>query len=82
MGATDEKKEAHRKLPEAKTLSEAGDVLIKDKDGKELPLKSLYTDQPGDERQLIVFIRHFYCGVSPAHRPELPERARAGGYRR
>lgn len=67
MGATDEKKASHRELPDPKTLSEAGEVLIKDKDGNDVPFKSFYTDKPADERQLIVFVRHFHCGVSPAH---------------
>ncbi len=53
--------ESHYQLPDAQTLQEAGDMLIKDENGKELPLHSLYQNQPG--RQLIVFIRHFYCGV-------------------
>lgn len=66
MGTSDEKSPAHRELPDPKKVGEAGDVLIKDKDGKDVPFKSLYTDKPADERQLIVFIRHFHCGVSPA----------------
>lgn len=69
MSAIDEKKEAHRELPDAKAMGEAGEILIKDKDGKEFPLKSLYTDKPKDERQLIIFIRHFHCGVSPGPSP-------------
>lgn len=69
MGPTGEKKAPHRELPDPKKLSEAGEVLIKDKDGKDVPFKSFYTDKPADERQLIVFVRHFHCGVSPAHRP-------------
>lgn len=48
MDAIDEKQAAHRELPNAKTLSEAGEVLIKDKDGNEIPFKSFYTDKPGD----------------------------------
>ncbi|KAI3395930.1 hypothetical protein diail_641 [Diaporthe ilicicola] len=62
MGAIDETKAPHRELPDSKALEEAGDVLIKDKEGKEFPLKSLYTNKPGNERQLIVFVRHFHCG--------------------
>ncbi|KAK2614190.1 hypothetical protein N8I77_001039 [Diaporthe amygdali] len=62
MGATDEHKEPHRELPDLKTLGEAGDILIKDKEGKEITFKSLYTEKPENERQLIVFVRHFHCG--------------------
>jgi hypothetical protein len=52
---------AQYKLPDAQTLQEVGQLPVKDENGNEIPFKSLYEDQPG--RQLIVFIRHFYCGV-------------------
>ncbi|KAK3679590.1 hypothetical protein LTR37_021387 [Vermiconidia calcicola] len=48
------------RLPDAKTLQEVGELPIKDEDGKEVPFKTLYEDKAG--RQLITFIRHFYCG--------------------
>lgn len=50
------------KLPNAKTLQEAGELKIQDENGTEVPFRSLYEGKPG--RQLIVFIRHFFCGVS------------------
>lgn len=53
-------------LHDAKTLQEAGELKLKDENGKELPFKSLYEGQPG--RQLIVFIRHFFCGVQHTYR--------------
>lgn len=53
----------HRELPDEKSLAEAGEVMIKDKDGGQIPLKSLWTDKAQNERQLIVFVRHFFCGV-------------------
>ena len=49
------------KLPDTKTLQEAGGYMIKDENGKETAFKSLYEAQEG--RQLIIFIRHFFCGV-------------------
>lgn len=49
------------KSPDTKTLQEAGELKVQDKAGKELTFKSLYEDQAG--QQLIVFIRHFFCGV-------------------
>ena len=60
---------AHYALPDAGTLKEVGELLIKDENGKEMQFKSLYEDPSG--RQLIVFIRHFYCGVRciPRHDP-------------
>lgn len=48
-------------LHDAKTLQEAGELKIKDERGQEVVFKSLYEGQPG--RQLIIFIRHFFCGV-------------------
>lgn len=52
-------------LHDASTLQEAGELQLKDENGKEVPFKSLYEGQPG--RQLIIFIRHFFCGVHHAH---------------
>ena len=58
------KQEPQYELPDAKTLEEAGELLIKDEYGKEVPFKSLYEGKGG--QQLIVFTRHFFCGVSCA----------------
>lgn len=55
--------DTHRELPDEKTLAEAGEVMIKDKDGGELALKSLWSGKAQGEKQLIIFIRHFFCGV-------------------
>lgn len=55
---------AHRALPDKQTVEAAGELLIKDEKGTEIPFKSLYSDKPADERQLIIFVRHFFCGVS------------------
>lgn len=54
----------HRQLPDSKTLEEAGELMIKDKDGNQIPFHSLYTNKPAGQRQLIIFVRHFFCGVS------------------
>lgn len=59
--ANGQQEAAHYQLPDAGTLKEVGEFLIKDENGKEIQFKSLYEDKPG--RQLVVFIRHFYCGV-------------------
>lgn len=55
---------SHCELPDDKTLAEAGDVMIMDKESKSLPLKSLWSGRPEDERQLIIFVRNFFCGLS------------------
>ena len=48
----------------ARLVQEARGLMIKDKDGNQVPFRSLFTDKSPDERQLIIFIRHFFCGVS------------------
>jgi hypothetical protein len=57
------------KLPSEATLEEAGNVPIFDADGNSRPFKSLYSgNQAIGEQQLIIFVRHFFCGVSwPSH---------------
>jgi hypothetical protein len=64
MGASNAENN-RRELPTKSALGEAGEIKIQDKDGKEIALKSLYTEKPANERQLLIFIRHFFCGVSP-----------------
>ena len=48
-------------LPDAQTLKEAGECKIKDEYGREIPFKQLYEGKEG--QRLIIFIRHFFCGV-------------------
>lgn len=57
-------KEQQYALPPAKKLEEAGDLVILDEEARPMPFKNLYTYGSGNGRQLIVFIRHFFCGVS------------------
>ena len=55
--------EAHYELPDAQALQEAGELLIKDEAGKEIPFKTLYENK-SNSQQLIIFIRHFFSSVS------------------
>lgn len=50
-------------LPSAKALKTAGEVQIQDEHGNSLPFKSLYEGSKPGERQLVVWVRHFFCGV-------------------
>lgn len=61
---SDKAPDAHRELPSKETVQKAGEHMIKDETGNEIAFKTLYADKPADERQLIVFVRHFFCGVS------------------
>lgn len=45
-------------------LEKAADLPVLDKDRKSYNFKSLYADNDkGPRRVLIIFIRHFFCGV-------------------
>lgn len=47
--------------PDEKTLREAGELEVLDESGKALTFNQLYNTEG---RRVIVFIRHFFCGVS------------------
>ena len=54
------------KLPTRKELAKAGEIEVFDKDNKAHKFSSLYTHTDGVARTcLVIFIRHFFCGVSP-----------------
>ena len=55
-----EQSESHTK-PDEKTLREAGELEVLDESGKAITFDQLYNTE---NRQVIVFIRHFFCGVS------------------
>ena len=59
------KDQPHYELPNAQTLEEAGELKIKDEYGKEIQFKNLYANKQG-QQNLIIFIRHFFCGVCPS----------------
>lgn len=46
-------------IPTAEDLTAIGQLLVVDEDGKKLPFGSLFEHQ----RTLVVFIRHFHCGL-------------------
>ncbi|KAI8943142.1 hypothetical protein NX059_001172 [Plenodomus lindquistii] len=49
-------------LPSEKDLSRVDDLLILDAQGQSRPFKELYSAPHIAPRQLIIFIRHFFCG--------------------
>jgi hypothetical protein len=51
-------------IPTSKDLQKVGDLLVLDAQGKSRPFKELYEAPLVAPRQLIIFIRHFFCGVS------------------
>jgi hypothetical protein len=57
--------ESPSKLCTEKEFEEAGNIPIFDAEGNSRPFKSLYTgNQAIGEQQMIIFVRHFFCGVS------------------
>jgi hypothetical protein len=54
-------------LPSERDLEKVEDLLILDAQGKSRPFKELYDASGVAPRQLIIFIRHFFCGVSRVH---------------
>lgn len=51
-------------LPTREDLKNVEDLLILDAQGKSRPFRELYDASGVAPRQLIIFIRHFFCGVS------------------
>ena len=60
--------------PTKEDLEKVADLPVLDKNGKRHTFKSLYADnENGPRRVLIIFIRHFFCGVcSPFNTSFLP----------
>lgn len=54
----------NNELPSAETIRRIGDYIVLDRHGKTHTFKSLYTGRNVARRVLIVFVRHFFCGVS------------------
>lgn len=52
------------KLPSQRDLENVADLPVLDADGQPHPFKTLHSNQDGPQRVLIIFIRHFFCGVS------------------
>ncbi len=55
------------KLPSQRDLERVADLPVLDSNGEPHPFKTLHSSPNGPQRVLIIFIRHFFCGVSPSH---------------
>ena len=51
-------------LPSPETLSKIDQYIVLDRDGKTHTFQSLYSGPNVARRVLVVFVRHFFCGVS------------------
>lgn len=56
--------DSNNELPSAETMRKIEDYVVLDRDGKSHTFKSLYTGKHVARRVLIIFVRHFFCGVS------------------
>lgn len=59
--------ETQSTIPDTQVLDAIAKYDVLDESGKAVPFGSLYTGEAAQRRQLIIFIRHYYCGVSPLH---------------
>lgn len=62
----------NNELPTPETLAKIGDYMLLDRDGKSHPFRSLYSGKHVARRVLIIFVRHFFCGVRLPPPPPLP----------
>ena len=51
-------------IPTQADLDKCADLLVLDAQGTSRPFKTLHTGEGVAPRQLIIFVRHFFCGVS------------------
>ena len=56
---------AQYKLPSKEMVKQAGEVTIYDAAAKPILFKSLYSSNGWRKRVMVIFIRHFFCGVGP-----------------
>ncbi|KAF2479521.1 hypothetical protein BDY17DRAFT_257299 [Neohortaea acidophila] len=60
--------------PDRATLAAVQDIPVYDAEGNAVPFGSLYhPDTTPHQRQLIIFVRHFYCGACQAYVKALVE---------
>ena len=52
------------KLPTIAELKKVADLPVLDADGQSQPFKNIYSGEKATRRVLVIFVRHFFCGVS------------------
>ena len=71
--------ETNNVLPSQETLKKIEDYQILDVEGRTVPFKSIYTGPNVARRVLVIFVRHFFCGVrtpNPLNRNALTKLSR------
>jgi hypothetical protein len=59
-------------IPSISTLEQVSDIPVLDVDGKQVPFRSLHEGVDGErknQRVMVIFIRHFFCGVRHLEHP-------------
>ena len=56
--------DSNNDIPTAETLKRIENYMVLDKDGRSHSFKSLYSGSHAARRVLVIFVRHFFCGVS------------------
>lgn len=56
--------DTNNNIPTMAVIEKVADLPVLDKDGKSRPFKSLYSGSMVAKRVLVIFVRHFFCGVS------------------
>jgi hypothetical protein len=62
---------SNEKPPTADVIKKIEDYTVLDKQGQKLSFKSIYDGPDSTGRVLVIFIRHFFCGVSFHIRPHI-----------
>jgi hypothetical protein len=57
-------------IPSQALLRKVADFQVLDQDGKSRPFKSLYSGPMVARRVLVIFVRHFFCGVRYCSPPQ------------
>jgi hypothetical protein len=55
--------DSNNEIPSAETLRKIENYVVLDRDGRTHPFKSLYSGKHVARRVLVIFVRHFFCGV-------------------
>ncbi|KAF2451875.1 hypothetical protein P171DRAFT_426312 [Karstenula rhodostoma CBS 690.94] len=63
--------EVNNDIPSEKDMKRVDDLLVLDSSGESRPFRDLYKGEGVAPRQLIIFIRHFFCGNCQEYLREL-----------
>jgi len=59
----------NNEIPSQETIKKIANISVLDRDGRSIPFKNIYSGPNVARRVLVIFIRHFFCGVCNSHHP-------------